>query len=250
MKLDLAATLADGWAMFRRDRGLLLGLAGPFWLLPGLALLLLVPPAPPLPVGLDPASPAARVAMQAVLDWALAHGGWFLAAAALGGWGTVAVFVLYLDRDAPTVQDALVRAVRLWPRFILLNLLTALPVAAGLRLFLLPGVYVLARVLVAGPALVAEAPVGAWRSVRRSVALSRGAVLPLMGLAAMTLAAGWIAPQPLLMLDTWLRARPDGPNPVALVTVDALAASVAAAAGLAGALLAVAAYRRLARQGI
>lgn len=239
--------LGDAWAMVRRDRVLLFGLAGPFWLLPVLALRLLVPVAPPLPLGLEPGSPAATAAARAVIEWAGAHGMWFLVAAGVGALGTVAVFVLYLDRDRPDVAASLARAGRLWPRFVLLNLITALPTGAGLMLLYVPGVYILARVLASGPALVAEAPIGAWAAVGRGFRLSRGSSIALMGVVAVTLALAWIVPQPLLVLDEWLRAQPGGANPVALATVDVLASAIAAAAALASALVAVAAYRRLAR---
>ena len=235
--------------MFRRDQALLLGLAGPFWLLPTLALLLLVPAPPALPIGLEPGSPEAVAAVQALLAWAAAHGGWFVAAAAIGAWGTLTLFVLYLDPDGPDLRAALRRGARLWPRFMLMNMITALPIALGLRLWYLPGLYVMARVLTAGPALVAEAPLSAWRSVQRGLTLSRGAVLTLMGLVAATLTLTLIA-QPLVALDAWLRAQPDGANPAAVATVDALAALIATAAALASALVAVAAYRRLVSRGI
>lgn len=246
MRLDVAETLAGAWAMFRRDRALLLGLAGPIWLLPALALLLLVPGPPAFPVDVEPGSPQAVAAVQAMLSWAGTHGGWFVAAAAIGAWGTLALFTLYLAADRPDLATAFARAARLWPRFVLLNAITALPIAAGLRLWYLPGLYVLARVMLAGPALVAEAPLGAWRAIVRGVRLSRGASLPLTALVAATLGIGALLPQPLLALDTWLRAQPGGPNPVAVATVDLLAAAIATVGALASALVAVAAYRRLA----
>ena len=249
MRLDPAGTLLAAWAMFRRDRALLLGLAGPFWLLPTLALRLLVPLPPDLPSGLEPGSAEALAALQQVADWIGVHGGWYVVAGAIDYWGTLTLFTLYLDPAQPTLAVALRRAGRLWPRFFLLNTLVALPVFAGLWLYAIPGIYVMARVLAAGPALVAEAPMGAVRALGRGWTLSRGAVLPLMALAAASLSAALLG-EPLLVLDRWLRARGDGPNPVALVMTDALAATVAAAAALAAALIAVAAYRRLASNGI
>jgi hypothetical protein len=76
--------------------------------------------------------------------------------------------------------------------------------------------------------------------------LSRGAGLPLMGLAAFSYISGWLAGAPFMMLDRALREGGE-PNPVALVIVDAGAAVAAMAAGIAMALIAISAYRRLAR---
>ena len=61
---------------------------------------------------------------------------------------------------------------------------------------------------------------------------------------------GWVGGEPLLLLEGWLRTRPGGENVVAIALCDAVAAAVATAAALAGILLAVAAYRRLASKGI
>lgn len=246
MRLNLAAVVADAWAMFRRDRELLLAFAGPFWFLPSFALALLVPPPPPLPAGVEPGSREAVAWVTALGEWLGQQGGWYLLGAGIGAWGTASLYALYLDRTRPDARGALKLGAALWPRFMLLNAVTGVMALAGLLLWVVPGIYVLARVLTAGPALVAERPVGAVAAVGRGFGLSRGAGLPLMGLVAGTLALGWFAPQPLIALDDWLRARAGGPNPVALITVDALAAAIAAAAALATALIAVAAYRRLA----
>ena len=245
MRLDLAALLADGAAMFRRDRALLLGVAGLFLFLPRLALLLLVPEPPVPTTPLEPGSAAAQASVTALADWVATHGVWFVAAFGFGALGTVALMTLYLDRDEPDLGAALARAARLWPRFVLMNLIAAPPVAAGLLLFYLPGLYVMARLLLAGPALVAERPLGAGAALGRGWSLSRGASLPLTALMAGTIGVGWLLSQPLLRLDLWLRAQPGGANEVALITVDALAAAVAAAATLASALFAIAAYRRV-----
>lgn len=233
--------------MFRRDRALLLGLAGPFWLLPTMALRLLLPPPPAFAVEAGAGAPEMMRAAQGWADWFAANSPWFLLAGLAASWGTLSVYILYLDRDRPDVSAALARALRLWPRFLLLNLLTGLPLAAGILLFYLPGLWVAGRLLVTGPALVAEAPVGAGRAVARGFGLTRGSTLAVMALAAVSLGLGLIAPDPLLRLDDFLRARDGGPNPVALVIVDAGVAAVAAAAALASALIGVAAYRRLAR---
>ena len=246
MRLRAAAVVADAWALFRRDRELLLALAGPFWFLPSFALVMLVPPPPALPAGVSAGSRDATVWAEALAQWLAAQGGWYLLGAAAGAWGTTTVYALYLDRSRPDVRDALMVGVALWPRYMLMSAVTGVAALAGLLLWVVPGVYVLARVFAAGPALVAERPVGAMAAIGRGFGLSRGAALPLMGLVAATLAVGWFAPQPLIALDEWLRARAGGANPVALATVDALAAAIAAAAALATALFAVCAYRRLA----
>lgn len=242
-----AAELAgDAWALFRQDRELLLALAGPFWFLPSLALALLVP-LPVLPAELEPGSREAALWIEQLAAWAGAKGWWYLVGAGVAAWGNAAVWALYLDRARPTLAQAIARGAALWPRLMLVQLLTGPAVALGLLLWFVPGLYVLARLVAAGPALVAERPLGAARAVTRSLALTRGAALPLMGPIAGAVALGWLGPQPFLALDGWLTARSDGANPVVLAMADAGVAAVAATAALASALIGVAAYRRLAR---
>lgn len=247
MRIRAIDLLADAWAMWRRDRALLLGLAGPFWFLPAFALAMLVPPPPVLPTEASPGTREAVLWADHLAQWMGTHGWWYLVGAAIGGWGTATVYTLYLDRERPDARAALGLGAALWPRYMLLSALTGLMGLAGLMLWVLPGLYVLGRLLPAGPALVAERPLGAVAAVGRGLAVSKGAGLALMALVSATFGLGWVMQQPLMALDGWLRARPSGPNPVALATVDALAAGVATIAAAASTLLAIAAYRRLAR---
>ena len=119
----------------------------------------------------------------------------------------------------------------LWPRLLLLSGLVALVVGAGLFLLVLPGLYLLGRLLPAAPALAAERPLPAIAAFARGMRLSRGAGLPLLAVVAATLGLAWIAGEPLLVLEGWLRARPGGENAGAF------------------ALLAGAAYERVASRG-
>lgn len=245
MGLSPAALLADAWASFRRDRRLLLPIAVAFWFLPTFALVLLVP-APPLPSArLEAGSQEAARYVALLTQWMGANGGWYLLRAAIDAWATASVYALYLDRERPDLRTALELGLRLWPRFMLMSAIVGMLMIAGLALYVLPGIWVLARLIAAGPALVAERPLGATAAVGRSFRLSRGAGLMLLGPVGLVLAMGWLAPQPFLALDLWLRARPGGPNVVAVATVDALAAAGETAAAIASALVAIAAYRAL-----
>ncbi len=248
MKLDFATILTDAWSLFRRDRDLLLRIAAPFLFLPAFALALVVPD-PPMP---DPAAgnseAQALVWADQVTAWAGANGGWYGLAYAISFFGTSLLYALYLDRrdGALDVGTAMKRSATLFPRYLLAMLLVSLPAGAGLLLYAIPGLYILGRTMLTGPALFAEAPLGAIAAIRRSLSLTRGSGLPLMGLAAFSYISGWLIGQPFMMVDHWMREHGQE-NPVVLAVVDAGAAAAAMAAGLAMALIAVAAYRRLAR---
>lgn len=247
MKIDFAGIVTDAWAIARRDADLLSRVAAPFLFLPTFALTLLVPAMPFPDPAIEDATQRSEAWMQALRGWVDGYGIGFLAAYAVVYFGVAAIVALYCDPQRPTVGAALGRAARLYPRYLLAMTLVAIPAGAGMWLFVLPGLYLVGRTLVTGPVLVAEAPTSAWRSIRRSLVLTRGNGVTLLGLAAFSYLAGFLAGQPFLMIDSWLRADPQGASPILLALVDAAAAVVAMLAQLMLALFSVAAYRLLAR---
>lgn len=243
MKLDVVATLRDAWAVFRRDRALLIRLSAPFLFWPAFALGLLVP-APPLPETEGGEATARAMAwIDSVGAWAGHYGGWYFASYAVGLIGTAAILALTLGGPV-TVGEALGRALRMAPRFLLAMILVALPVGAGMLLYIVPGLYVAGRLLLVGPVLFAERRMPAMAALARSVSLTRGTGLSMAALASCTYLGGMIAAQPFLALIEAVQGDGAG-NPVAVALLQAGSAAVAMAAGLAQALVSVAAYRRL-----
>ncbi|MDR6114934.1 hypothetical protein QE360_001903 [Sphingomonas sp. SORGH_AS789] len=243
MTFDMMAALRDAWGLFRRNADLSLRLAAPFLFLPTLALGLLVP-APPLPEE-DAADGAARAMawVDSVGNWAGQYGGWYFATYAIGLIGTAALLALHLGGGRLTVGQALNVSLRIAPRFLLAMILVALPVGAGMLLYILPGLYVAGRLLLVGPILLAERRMPALAALARSFALTRGVGLPMAALASCTYLGGMILGQPfILLIDT---VQGSGGNPVAIALLQTGAAAVALASGVAQALIALAAYRRL-----
>ncbi|WP_309701087.1 MULTISPECIES: hypothetical protein [unclassified Sphingomonas] len=239
----MMAALRDAWGLFRRNADLSLRLAAPFLFLPTLALGLLVP-APPLPEE-DAADGAARAMawVDSVGNWAGQYGGWYFATYAIGLIGTAALLALHLGGGRLTVGQALNVSLRIAPRFLLAMILVALPVGAGMLLYILPGLYVAGRLLLVGPILLAERRMPALAALARSFALTRGVGLPMAALASCTYLGGMILGQPfILLIDT---VQGSGGNPVAIALLQTGAAAVALASGVAQALIALAAYRRL-----
>lgn len=241
MRVTAAAVVLDALALFRRDRAVLVPVAGMFWFLPSYAVALLTPPPPPRTAGVEEAA-----AWEGLSRWFAAQAPWYALAWAVGLWGAATVYAMYLRPERPDLRGALAMAAGLWPRLLLASGLVALVAAGGLLLWVLPGLYLLGRLMPVGAALTAERPLSGLGSIGRAWQLTRGSGLSLAAIAAATLGFGWIGSQPLLWLDGWLREQGGG-NPVAVAIVDAGAAAISMAAGLATALFAVAAYRRLAR---
>lgn len=245
MKLDLAGVLADAWAMARRDRELLIGVAGVFVLVPQIAQAMFVAKPPALPEsGADPA------ALQAWLDaftlWSKQNDLMLLAFATIALFGSLVLFTLYVARPRPDVATALRGAVPLLPRYLLLALLVSFPVSVGWALLWLPGLYLKGRLMAVGAAFVAEQPLGTIAAWRRSFALTRGHGLVLMALACVPLVAGRVVALPLEAIGQLLDGAPMA-NPVVAAVIDCCTGLGYAAATVASILIEVALYRRLSR---
>lgn len=228
--------LAAAWALWQRDRDLLVRIALPFVLLPSMAFQLLVPHAA-LPAG-------AGTAEVFRLQWQFAqdHAGAYLLAAALIEYGHAALFALYVDPTARDVRAVLRRAAQVWPRFVLLGMLVELFTLGGLLFF------VAGRLLPAGAALLAEPGTSTAGAVRRALALTMRQTLFTSGLAAVLLAARLVLLWPFTAMDEWLRAL-NAPNPVALAIVDGAGAGANMLVTIAGVLVAVVLYRTLSAAG-
>lgn len=231
--------LADAWGLWRRHRALLLPAAAPWLFLPPFALQLLVAPPPALPAERDRA--AAEAWAEAFVGWLGGPGGWYLLAQLVALVGVASLYALLIRREP--VGRAIATGASTLPRLVLATLLTGPLVLVGLSLWLVPGFYAMARLVLVGPALVAERQ-GVVAAIGASVRRTRGHGLPLTFAVGTPFLAGWLAAEPLLALEAWQRS--GHANPVALAMIDAGIAAVAFAAALAQALVAVAAYRRLA----
>jgi hypothetical protein len=231
--------LADAWGLWRRHRALLLPAAAPFLFLPAFAVQLLVTPPPPLPADRDRA--AAEAWAEAFVGWLGGQGGWYLLAQLVALVGAASIDALLIG--GLPVGRAIAAGARALPRLVLAMLVTGPPVLVGLALWLVPGFYAMARLVLVGPAIVIERR-GVAAAIGASVRRTRGHGLPLTFAVGAPFLAGWLASEPLLMLARWLGE--GAANPVAIVLADAGIAVIAFTTALAQALIAVAAYRRLA----
>lgn len=245
MTFDVKGVLTDAWAMWRADRDLLFRILGLFFFLPQFAMLLLLPAMPPLAVTAEMSEADQMALARKIVEWVSAYGGWYVLGALLVQAGSLVVLMLYLRRDRPDLRQALAHGARLFPRYLLAMILVGLPLGLGVLtlVLLVPGFYLLGRLIAVGPALAAEQPLSIVRSLGRSWALTRGHGLVLAGLVSLTIIGGALVAAPFTLIDKSLREA--APNVVAIAMVDAGAAAAAAAALLATILVQIAAYRRL-----
>ena len=249
MKIDLADAVGTAWTVFKRDRDALLAMTGLFLFLPALTMLLLLPP-PPQAVGTDAGQAAVEGWVKLSVQWLFGNLPWLAIATLIAQFGALAITAFYLDKSRPSVGQAMARAARLLPGYALLMLAVTLVASIGFLMFVVPGLWVLGRAMLAAPVLVAEggSPVDA---VQRSIGMTRGNGLLMAGLAGIGTFGGQLLASPLLALDDALRAA-GAANPVLVTIVDIGAAGLATSVALAMILVRVAIYWRTAgsRSGI
>ncbi|HEX8486207.1 hypothetical protein [Sphingomonas sp.] len=250
MTLDLAASLRHARALWRADRAILWPLSGLLIFLPQYAVLLLIPPMPA-------SAPGATVETwgKALEPWIASYGAWYVAVAAIGQFGALAIVSLYA-LPPRTAGGALARALLLFPRLLLASAVVMIPCAAALLLALsvplaplvaIPAlVYVLARTALVGPIITGDRRTGAVAAVVRSWRLTQGHGLQIALLVGAIMVGGQALGTIAVTIEQAVRAGAFS-NPVLLAMIDAVAAAAAWAAALALALVEVVLYRRLVR---
>ncbi len=240
IRLDVAAVLREAWGMAKRDRDVLFGLAGLLLLVPQIALAMFVAKPPALPANAD--QTAAWLA--AVQAWSQLYSLPVIALSIVLLFGSASILLLYLDRTRPTVQAALLLALALLPRVVLLSLLMSFPVSLGTLMLFLPGIYLQGRLLLALPLLLANPATGVITAFARSFKLTRGHGLILMGLACITVLFGDILALPFRSIGAALAGAPLA-NPVVAAILQVGAAAGVTIGMVTTLLIQVALYRRL-----
>lgn len=175
MRLNLAATWNDAKAMVSRDRDVLSAVAGMFLLVPMIVSGWLLPDPRPLAEGATVSDLlAAQIAFFGDNAPVILTSGLFVT------FGTLTMLVLLVHPSRPVVADALRLALRLLPLYLLANLLQSLAVFGGFMLFILPGVYLVARLICIAPVLAAEEERGPMALLMRSWAITRGSGLRIL----------------------------------------------------------------------
>lgn len=167
-KLDLSACWNDVMQLFRQNRELLLSVAGVFILLPSLAFAYFVPQ-PVTPEGADFTELA-----ETMRQFYVNNIFWIALVGLANGFATLAMLVLMLDRDRPSVGHALRRALALLLPYYAMGILSSIAVFLGSLAFVLPGIYIFIKLVIAGPVMVAERIASPVAALRRSWRLTKG----------------------------------------------------------------------------
>ena len=241
-RLDIAAVLRDAWTMAKRDRDVLIGVCGLLLFVPQVALAMFVARPPALPANAEETG----AWLAAVQAWSQLYSLPVIALSIILLFGSATVLFLYLDRDRPTAQGALLQALALLPRVVLLSLLMSFPVSLGTLLLFLPGLYLQGRLLLALPLLIGKPSMGVIAAFTQSFRLTRGHGLILMGLACITVLMGDILALPFRSIGSALAGAPLA-NPVVAAILQVGAAAGVTIGMVTTLLIQVALYRRLNR---
>lgn len=156
----------DTLRMLRANAGLLSAIAGVFLFLPAVLVAHFVAP----PEG--GTTPAEMI--ELMISWWQSNAHWMLLSALVNMVGLIAIYLLLLGEPRMTVGGAVAAALPILPFYIVLTLVLNLSLAAAFLLFVIPFIYLLGRLSLASPVLVAEMRRSPFSALERSWALSRG----------------------------------------------------------------------------
>ncbi len=247
MTLDVAGVLRDAWVMAKRDRDIVVALAGLFIFVPQFAFLLLVPVLK-LAVSAD-ADLAARQADAAAMQvWVSTYWPFMLALIVLPVIAQISITLLYVDPAQPAVGAALKRAPLLFfPAF--LAILIATPLGTTLQLaplLIVPAAYLEGRMKLTMPILLGERPISVVRAIATSWRRTAGQGLAIGGLSCLTVIGGYLVFRLFMLLGQMLNGAPLQ-NPAVAALLDGGAALGATLGAVATIFVQVALYRRLSK---
>ena len=177
---------ADVVAMVRANGTLLATLAGAFMFLPSFALWLFSPMPEP-PTGGDGSE-----GLRFLTDYYRSNWPGLLLVSIISTFGQAAILSLLLDHNRPTVGEALTKAGRLFPMYFLLGIITSFAMGIGFLLLFVPGIYLLGRLVVAGPVMIGENAGNPVEAIKRGWDATAGLGWRIAGLVLLIGIVGWI----------------------------------------------------------
>lgn len=184
MKFSYSAAWNDAVQMLRRNSSLLLALAGVFFFLPAL----LVGHFIPQPEGSETIEAmAADLRIYISENW---H--WLLLANIVNMIGTIAIYLLLFGPRDRTVGSAIAGALPILPFYFIMSIIAFVTVGFGFVWLVLPGIYLLGRLVVSGPVMVAENRRNPIDAIRGSWARTKGKGWAVAGLVVLVFVAGYL----------------------------------------------------------
>lgn len=225
--------------MLNGQREILLTIAGFFIMLPALLLSVLRP--------FEPSGSGNAMARE-LLAWTNDNFLWVVLVAALAALGRLAILVLLLSPERPTVGEALAAGGRLLLLFLVMDLLIGFMLLGGSFLFLLPAFYIFGRLFLAETAFVATRPRGPIAGIAASFEATRRNGWRIFLVSALVYIGGFIMTAALGSVLGVVGALLEGPG-LSRVLGGLVEAAFGAAVSLILVLMSVSFWRQLADQG-
>jgi len=182
MTFSYSAAWDDTVGMLRTHGSLIGAIAGVFLFLPAVLLAHFVPP---------PEDQSAQMIEQ-LTGYFTSNLHWFILSRLLGMLGAIAILTLLFERGQVTVGGAITGAVPLLPFYFLTSMLSGIAIGVGLFLLIVPGLYLIGRLAVAGIVVVAEGRRNPIDAIQRSVSLTKGNGWSILGLIIVVAIAGFV----------------------------------------------------------
>lgn len=244
MKLSYSAIWDDSVALVRAHGSLAAALAGVFLFLPALLVQQFAGPLEPLagtPQDLLHLSAAVQV-------YFYAHWPVIVAARLAETIGSIAILKLALGPRGTSVGGAIVAGLVLLPSYFAAFVLANMAMVFGFLLLIVPGIYLMGRLIPFAPVIVAEERRNPIAALTRALALTRGHGWSIAGLILLVLIAAAIVSGVAASLFGILFVLALGKGLGTFLTTT-LAAAIAAAVGIVTLFLYAAIYRALTHHG-
>jgi len=172
MKFSYGAVWNDTLGLLRENARLLAAVAGVFLFLPAVLVAVLFP---------DPETADVNRILRVLLDHYFAIWPWLLLKGIFAMIGTAAMLRLVLA-PGTSVGGALTFGLMLIPFYFLLSLISGLIIGVGLLLLIVPGLYLVGRLVTAAPIMVAENRRNPIEAIGRSFEITNGKGWAVFGL--------------------------------------------------------------------
>jgi hypothetical protein len=183
MRFSYTAVWEDTVRLLRSHASLAAALAGVFMFLPGLLVAHFLP---------TPQAADAQDMFRLIGEHFTENLHWMLLSGIAGMAGTLAILCLIFRGPSITVGAAIGAALGLLPFYFIANLISAVPIMIGVLLFVVPGLYLLGRLLPVAPVMVAENLRNPLAAVGRTWALTKGKGWAILGLFLLVFIAGFV----------------------------------------------------------
>lgn len=187
MKFSYSAVWDDTAALIRAHYSLVVALAGVFLFLPALLLGHFLPQ-PVLGEDL-------WLFLREFNEYMVRNSLWLLLQALASALGMLSILILIFARRGTSVGGALAAAAVLLPFFFVAMILSRLIVVAGLILLIVPGLYLIARLVPLGPVMAAEDRRNPLKAIARAFEVTRGRGWAVLVLVVLVAVPGWILSQ-------------------------------------------------------